>query len=248
MQLSEPARAAPLRFPPVLPSLADRLTGWLARIGPLAWLYGLVPIPLLTDWLENVSLPHSPRGWITEIVASITIAALVARVRRDRNALETLARSDGLTGLLNRRAFESALEAECARARRSGSPLSVVYLDIDHFKRINDRSGHAAGDQVLRQLAQAIGAAIRAHVDAGFRLGGDEFAVLLPASTKEQAAAVVERIRFFCTDRDPLWAVGALDFSAGIVAFDPDESAAELLQRGDAAMYRQKRIRGTVLT
>jgi diguanylate cyclase (GGDEF)-like protein len=227
----------------VLPSLADRVSGWLARIGPVAWLYVLVPIPFLTDWLEIGSLPTSPRGWITEIVGGITIGALVARVRRDRNALETLARSDNLTGLLNRRAFESALETECVRARRAGSPLSVVYLDIDHFKRVNDRSGHAAGDQVLRQLALAIGTAIRIRVDGGFRLGGDEFALLLPSSTTEQAAAVVERIRFFCTDRDPLWAVGALDFSAGIVEFDPEESAKNLLQRGDAAMYRQKRLR-----
>jgi diguanylate cyclase (GGDEF)-like protein len=243
VQLTQSSRPAQLRFPAVLPSLADRLSGWLARIGPLAWLYMLVPIPLLTDWLENGALPSSPRGWITEIVGGVVIGALVARVQRDRKALETVARSDSLTGLLNRHAFESALDTECVRARRAGSPLSVVYLDIDHFKRINDRSGHAAGDQVLRQLARAIGAAIRTHVDGGYRLGGDEFALLLPSSTTAQAAAVVERIRFFCTDRDPLWAVGALDFSAGIVEFDPEESAKELLQRSDAAMYRQKRLR-----
>jgi diguanylate cyclase (GGDEF)-like protein len=243
MQLTQPARRPPLRLPFVLPSLADRFSGRLARIAPLAWLYVLVPIPLLTEWLEIGSLPTSPRGWITEIVGGFIIGALVARVRRDRNALETLARSDKLTGLLNRRAFESALETDCARARRAGSPLSVVYLAIDHFKRINDRSGHAAGDQVLRQLALAIGAATRNHVDGGFRVGGDEFALLLPSSTTEQAAAVVERIRFFCTDRDPLWAIGALDFSAGIVEFDPEESAKNFLQRSDAAMYRQKRLR-----
>ena len=113
-------------------------------------------------------------GLITEVVGGITIAALVGKVRHDQRALEALARADRLTGLFNRRAFEAALEVECARARRSRSPLSVASLDIDHFKRINDQAGHAAGDQVLRQLALAIGEAIRAHVDGGFRLGGDE--------------------------------------------------------------------------
>jgi diguanylate cyclase (GGDEF)-like protein len=238
------AQAEPAGFPSRSPRLADRGSALLARLGPLAWLYALVPIPLLTDWLENGSLPTSPRGWITEIVGGITIGALVWRVRRDHHALETLARSDGLTGLLNRRAFEAALEDECARARRSGSPLSVVYLDIDHFKHVNDRAGHAAGDQVLRQLALAIAGAIRERVDGGYRLGGDEFALLLPASAKEQAELVVGRIRSFCSDRDALWAVGALDFSAGIVEFDSGESAQALLQRGDAAMYRQKQARG----
>jgi diguanylate cyclase (GGDEF)-like protein len=227
----------------VLPSFAYRASSLLARIGPLAWLYALVPIPLLTDWLENGALPASPHGWVTEIVGGMTIGALVAKVCSDRNALENLARCDSLTGLLNRRAFESAIEVECVRAQRSKNPLCVVYLDIDHFKRVNDRSGHAAGDRVLRQLAEAIRAAIRAHVDGGFRLGGDEFALLLPSSTTAQADAIVERIRSFCSDRDPLWAVGALDFSAGVVEFDPQESAKELLQRGDAAMYRQKRLR-----
>ncbi len=225
------------------PSLADRASALLARMGALAWLYVLVPIPMLTDWLENGALPTSPRGWITEIVGGITIAALVAKVRRDQRVLEAWARTDGLTGLFNRRTFEAAIEVECARARRSRSPLSVVYLDIDHFKRVNDRSGHAAGDQVLRQIALAIGETIRAHLDAGFRLGGDEFALLLPSSTSLQAEAVVSRIRSFCARHDPLWAVGALDFSAGIVEFDPDETAQDLLRRSDAAMYRHKESR-----
>jgi diguanylate cyclase (GGDEF)-like protein len=239
------APAPPAPFPARSPGLADRASAQLARLGPLAWLYALVPIPLLTDWLENGALPTSPRGCITEIVGGITIGALVRKVRHDHRALETLARSDGLTGLLNRRSFEVALEDECARARRSRSPLSVVYLDIDRFKEVNDRVGHAAGDQVLRQLALAIGGTVRERVDGGFRLGGDEFALLLPSSTREQAGLVVERIRRFCADHDALWAVGALDFSAGIVEFDGGESAQALLQRGDAAMYRQKQDRRT---
>ena len=227
-------------FPPILPRIADRASALSGRIGPLGWLYSLVPVPLITDWFENGSLPMSARGWLTEVLAGLVIALLVAKVHRDQRALETLARSDGLTGLLNRRSFEGAIELECARARRSRAPLSVVYLDIDGFKDINDRFGHGAGDQVLRQLGTAIGASIRTRVDSAYRLGGDEFALLLPASTKEQAEAVVTRIRSFCAVHDPRWAVGAFEFSAGIVEFDADETAQGVLTRSDAAMYEAK--------
>ena len=238
-------RPAGFSFPTFIPRLADRAFAWRARIGGLAWLYLLVPIPLVTDWVENGELPNSSRGWLTEIVGGLVIAWLVSRVRRDHRALEALARCDALTGLLNRRSFAAALESECARARRTGDPLSVVYLDIDRFKGINDRFGHAAGDQVLRQFAAAIGATIRQRVDSGYRLGGDEFALVLPASTEAQAESVVARIRSFCAVHDPRWAVGAFEFSAGIVELDADENAPELLTRSDAGMYRQKQLHRT---
>ena len=141
----------------------------------------------------------------------------------------------------------AAIEAECARAGRSREPLSVVYLDIDRFKAINDRFGHGAGDQVLRQLAAGIGATIRTHIDSGYRLGGDEFALLLPSTTKGQAEAVVSRLRSFCAVHDPRWAVGAFDLSAGVVDLEPGEAATALLARGDAAMYAEKYSRRAAL-
>jgi diguanylate cyclase (GGDEF)-like protein len=225
------------------PSLADRASALVARVGTFGWLYALVLVPLITDWLENGSLPTSPRGWITEIVGGALIAALVAKVRHDQRMLEGMARTDVLTSLSNRRAFEAAIEIECARARRARHPLTVVYLDIDHFKDINDRFGHSAGDQVLRQVALAIRETIRAHVDSGFRLGGDEFALLLPSTTKQQAEPVLARIRASCASRDSLWAAEGLDFSAGIVELANEEAAVDLLRRSDAAMYLQKGLR-----
>ena len=236
---------APARFPATAPTVRDRASALLGRFGPLAWLYALVPVPLVTDWIENGSLPASRSGWLTEICGGLLITALVWRVRRDRRALEALARTDGLTGLLNRRSFEAALAAECTRARRTRQPLSVVYLDIDKFKGINDRFGHGAGDQVLRQLTAGIQATIRAGVDAGFRLGGDEFALLLPSTLKAQADAIVDRLRTFCAVHDPRWAVGSFDFSAGVVELEPDDTAAGLMTRSDAAMYREKNSRRT---
>ncbi|HEY2561482.1 MAG TPA: GGDEF domain-containing protein [Caldimonas sp.] len=241
--LRAPALPSPreaLRFPSLMPRFADRVSALRARVGVLMWLYVLVPLPLVTDWVENRELPNSPRGWMTEIVGGLVILLLVTRVRRDHRALEVMSRSDALTGLLNRRAFAAAIAVECARARRSGEPLCVAYLDIDNFKAINDRFGHAAGDQVLRQFAMAIEQTVRAHLDGAFRLGGDEFALLLAATSAEQAEVVVDRIRSFCAVHDSRWAVGAFEFSAGIVAFDPAESAQELLTRSDALMYRQK--------
>lgn len=236
-----------MRFPSVVPRLRDRASALLGRIGALAWLYALVPVPLITDWFENGALPRSPREWITEVIGGLVIALLVSRVRRDRRALEALACVDGLTGLGNRRSFETAIEVECARARRSRGPLSVVYLDIDNFKGVNDGFGHGAGDQVLRQLAVAIRSTIRIHVDGGYRLGGDEFALVLPSTTIAEADAVVARLRSFCAVHDPRWAVGAFDFSAGVVAFEADETPAALLMRSDAAMYREKDSRRAAL-
>jgi PleD family two-component response regulator len=182
----------------------------------LLWLYALVPVPFLTDWIEHRSLPASPTGWLTEVCGGLVITALVWRVRRDRRALEALARSDGLTGLLNRRSFETALAAEFTRARRTRQPLCVVYLDIDRFKAVNDRFGHGAGDQVL------------------------------PSTTNAQAEAIVARLRSFCAVHDPRWAVGAFDFSAGVVELEADDTAAGLMTRVDAAMYREKNARRTV--
>lgn len=90
------------------------------------------------------------------------------------------------TILWNRRAFEEAVADECARAIREDQALSLVYMDVDHFKQVNDREGHAHGNQILGQLGAAIAEAARAHVDRRFRLGGDEFALLLPSSTALQ--------------------------------------------------------------
>jgi diguanylate cyclase (GGDEF)-like protein len=206
----------------------------------LQWLYGLVALPAITDWAETGRFPSSAREWITEAVAGLVILALVQRVRSEHAAVLNQARRDALTGLWNRRAFEEAIEDECTRAIRFRQPLSLVYLDVDNFKQVNDRYGHQRGDEALQQLATAIRLAARAHVDRGFRIGGDEFVVLLPGGTAGQSEAVVTRIRQHCAQSDPAWADGPLGLSVGIVEFDQRETAAALIRRADAAMYRHK--------
>lgn len=171
---------------PLPPKASLRSIAAGAKAAGLRWMYLLVSLPLLTELVEAGQWPVWPRGWLTEIVAAGIIALLVRRVRVEHLSALAQARTDALTSLLNRRAFEQAVEDDCARARRSGQALSLVFIDLDSFKLINDRLGHDVGDRVLQQLATAIRASVRARVDRGFRLGGDEFAVLLPGSSAAQ--------------------------------------------------------------
>jgi diguanylate cyclase (GGDEF)-like protein len=207
----------------------------------LRWLYLVSIVPTLTDLVERGGFPNSSRGWITEAVAGMVLLVLVQCVRYQYGVALTSARRDALTGLWNRRIFDEAIEDECTRSRRSGQPLSLLFLDANGFKQINDRFGHAEGDRALQDLAAAIRAAIRLHVDRAFRVGGDEFALILPDSTCAQAERVVGRIRAVCAVGALRRTTANLRFSCGIVQLRQQESAMELLQRADAAMYRQKK-------
>jgi diguanylate cyclase (GGDEF)-like protein len=214
----------------------------------LRWMYLLIAVPLVTDIIETGGWPRSLREWLTESVGGLLIALLVGRVIDQQRKVALLARSDALTGLWNRRAFEEALQDECVRARRSGQALSLIYLDLDNFKHVNDRSGHDAGDRALRQLADAIRQVVRDRVDRGFRLGGDEFAVLLPGGSAAQAEDVVRRVADHCRGTDALWRDGPLGISAGTVEFQAQESATDLVRRADEAMFHAKRSGGRSLT
>lgn len=214
--------------------------GLYAERAGLRWMYLLALIPVLTDLIETGRLPSAPREFVTEVVVGLVIALLVHKVRREHFAVLALARSDALTGLWNRGAFEETLEDDCVRARRANQPLSLVYIDLDNFKQVNDLAGHGAGDRVLQQLAAAIHHVVRARVDRGFRLGGDEFALLLPGSPAPQAEAVVARIAAHCALSDRVWVGGPLGISAGIAELEPGETSNALVRRADNAMYRKK--------
>jgi diguanylate cyclase (GGDEF)-like protein len=156
--------------------------------------------------------------------------------------LALASRRDALTGLPNRRAFEEDLAREAARAARTGAPLSVVALDVDRFKAVNDERGHAAGDAVLRAVAARAAAAIRAG-DLLARVGGEEFAIVLPAADLPRAAEAAERIRAALAAR-PIEAAGhaiAVTASFGCAALAPGESPDALLARADARLYDAKR-------
>jgi diguanylate cyclase (GGDEF)-like protein len=151
---------------------------------------------------------------------------------------ERLAAVDGLTGLANRRHFDATLTREVANARRRREPLSLVLIDIDHFKLVNDTAGHLAGDEVLRSLALVLQSASR-EMDLVARYGGEEFALVLPSCTADAAVQVLARVGAAMRDQAAL--IG-ITVSAG-VASTPDhaEDAAGLVAAADAAMYASKR-------
>lgn len=158
------------------------------------------------------------------------------------NRLQHLSQHDSLTGLLNRRAIEQCLAREAHRLQRFNEPYSVLLVDIDHFKRINDLLGHAAGDEVLRQVAQTLMAQAR-EVDRVARYGGEEFCVLLPHTEHEGAVQAAERLRAAVHGHSIAWQDETLSvtISTGLAcAVDPDEPRDSLLRRADEALYRAK--------
>lgn len=178
--------------------------------------------------------------------------AQLAQANRD---LERLSTQDGLTGISNRRYLDQYLAGEFRRARRLGSPLAVILLDLDHFKLYNDSQGHQAGDDCLRRVAQALAGALRRPADLAARYGGEEFAAVLPHTGLQGAAALAESLRRAVRGLDMPHPAspggGPVSVSLGVAALAPqDADPASLLARADQALYQSKaqgRDRVTVL-
>lgn len=152
--------------------------------------------------------------------------------------VQTMATTDGLTGIANRRNFDTALERELARAARNGDEVTLVMLDLDHFKQLNDTHGHQIGDEVLRQVADVLAADCR-DFDTAARYGGEEFAVVLPGCTADEAGAAAERLRAIVRQAPTFVPITA---SVGVATFPvhaPD--AVSLVKAADEALYESKR-------
>ncbi len=162
------------------------------------------------------------------------------RVTADRDDLERLALRDPLTGLLNRRGLADSLSAELARAGREGYPVTLVALDIDFFKQVNDLYGHAAGDEVLERVAERLAAGIRPG-DLCARLGGDEFMLAFPNADAARAAQVLSRIETAVAAIEFGRGEASLAFSGGIAEFPADSTGlADLMEHADAALFAAK--------
>jgi diguanylate cyclase (GGDEF)-like protein len=207
-----------------------------------------LPIALLVAVPVLVGDPGSDAAtgnvvWLLALLLALAAWASSAQLSLMRELL--LARRDAshdaLTGLFNRRAADERLSRERARALRQHTPLSVLMLDIDHFKRINDRWGHAAGDGVLLALADVLRQELRVN-DVGVRHGGEEFLLILPGTSPAQAFEAAERIRNEVA-RMPLpleCQNTSLTVSVGVATFDGRETDDALIARADAALYRAK--------
>lgn len=178
--------------------------------------------------------PHVAQ--LLEMLAGMTVAALVRAQLLAR--LNEQATRDELTGLVNRREWYRQLELALVRAGRSEQALSVVILDVNGLKQVNDRDGHAAGDRLLRSISSRWSATLR-ESDLLGRIGGDEFAIVLERAGEVSAAEIVDRLRD-ALDADQ-------SAAAGIATWDGVESAGALVDRADEAMYRQKRTRNALL-
>lgn len=205
----------------------------------------LRPISLGAQVLGTVALapretPHPKDGELVSILARelagpLRIAALVEESQR-------LATVDPLTGLMNRRAFTAAAQRELARAHRYGPPLSMLLLDIDHFKAINDRRGHPSGDAVLTAMGHLLARSIRT-VDIASRWGGEEFIIALPSTdtaggliVAERTCAAVAGLKVEDTAGEPI----PVTASVGLAVYEPGESLDSLVDRADRAMYAAK--------
>lgn len=169
------------------------------------------------------------------------LSATLAERHRLIDQLEQVARTDMLTGLPNRRAFFERAEAEMRRQQRHSTPLSLISIDIDHFKSINDRYGHEGGDQVLRAFAQEVLHQLR-DVDLPARLGGEEFLILLPDTPLDSAQIVAERLREALAALAVEQSEQIIRFtvSLGVVAAQPVETLDSLLRRADSLLYQAK--------
>lgn len=174
------------------------------------------------------------------VVVTVALAAtlLVLAMRalsahRERlGQLDQMAHEDALTGVVNRRRLDETLPIELARAQRLGYPLTVAMLDLDHFKRFNDRRGHGAGDSLLREAAQAWRRQLR-PTDLLARYGGEEFTLVLPACDATQACQLVDRLRPLVPEKQT--------FSAGVALWNGHDEPGELLRVADVALLQAKR-------
>ncbi len=159
--------------------------------------------------------------------------------------LEQLAATDPLTGLLNRRTFDQQFQNNLISCRQANAPLSLILLDIDHFKHINDTFGHPVGDEVLTHLSKTLQTLLHRSTDSAYRLGGEEFAILLPETDEHGAIKVAERIRQHLAEAPAQTSAGTIPFtiSAGVATASPgaDLTPDKLLKAADEALYRAKR-------
>lgn len=211
----------------------------LAQTALIAALYGVA--------VAVQDPPGAAELWVNGVMTTLGVGLLVlalrSRIAGLIDSLERSARTDALTGLPNRRAFDEQLGRELASARRSGAPVSLLLLDLDSFKLLNDTSGHLAGDSALRSVAEVIRTQVRPG-DWPARIGGDEFAVILPGSEEEDAARAGLRI---CEQIATGFAHGPvrLRASAGVAeARGPGYGAEGVMRDADQALYLAKRHGG----
>ncbi|MEQ8849461.1 GGDEF domain-containing protein [Botrimarina sp.] len=241
-------------------AVADFLTGdtfplivcYLPTIAMVCWVTSpaigaVLAAGCCVGWLLDDALTLEMQGvtaaeaWVavSHALFFAIVVGMLARLREAHANERRLARTDGLTGLLNAKAFRERADEEMARSRRTGRPVSVAFIDCDNFKTVNDTLGHLEGDRLLSAIADQMRLTVR-QIDMPARMGGDEFAILLPETAQHDAQLVVERLRDDLTRRmqEQSWPV---TFSIGVAVYaTPPESVDALIHGADTLMYEVK--------
>ncbi len=209
------------------------------KINSVVVMLGSVFVGLMANYQMEFDVR---RSYLTELMQRIE----ASRLRSSRDELDHLSKSDPLTGLDNRRSFDSRLDAEWSRAQRNRETIALLYVDIDHFKAYNDHYGHQAGDVCLTEVAQAIRDSAQRGSDLCARYGGEEFVVLLPQTTQDHALAVARRVCQAVASlglphrASPTAKVVTVSVGVASLAPTPQMHASWLLDRADKALYTAK--------
>ena len=209
----------------------------------VALLSGVLRASVISQWPQYHAVPLMAYNTLLLGTLFLFVAVLVCRLRQTMHRLDELSARDDLTKVANRRQFLEACAVEIENAQRQKTPLTLVFLDLDNFKALNDTLGHQRGDELLVATADSIRQALRAGDHVG-RLGGDEFGVLLPRTDRDQAEQVLARIHekigaaFAPSQATP----AGVSASIGAVVYDGTQrlGAGELLAKADAQMYAVK--------
>ena len=234
---------APKPIPPAM-----RATGWAYAANAAVFLIRVIAAHQGAQTLD----PLNPSGvaafillWWLCMTIAVTLGMVLMTAERLQADLDSQANRDPLTAALNRRAFSLIAEKEMARARRYNNPLSLLIMDLDNFKQINDRLGHDAGDALLCRFVAIAGQIVRGE-DVFCRFGGEEFVALLPNTSAEQALVAAERLRTAfaaesaATETSNVTQPLAITVSIGIAELAQGEDIENLLRRADAALYHAK--------
>jgi len=213
---------------------------------PTAFILLVASIPWLAELYEQGGWPREARAFTTELtVSGLTLLMgwwIITLIRREQRytvrhlaELERLTLTDPLTGLGNRRALERDLPRALRLSERIDVPVALLYMDIDHFKQINDLNGHAVGDDTLRVLGAALRSCSRVGTDVAYRVGGDEFVMTL-VTDRVGAEVVAHRAAQEFFQRSPRHS----NISFGVVVWDGKASASVLLDQADSRMYQSR--------
>ena len=239
------AIGAPVTLPPVILALLAATYGTRARSGPERWTSIAVLACACDLVLVYAARTRFSLGWyagrsLTLVAAGIVLLAMFAEFRKVKRQAERDALLDALTHLVNRRGAYDQLERMMAQARHSGTSVSVLCLDLDWFKTINDTYGHAAGDAVLVEVGRVLNATTRGG-DVAARLGGEEFLVILHDTDSASALEAGERLREKIAHLAVPGVLRPITASVGVATLHPhDLSASDLLRRADGALYAAK--------